>query len=63
VDEAKIFYVRPAEAARMLSISRAKIYMLLRAGALPSRRFGAAIRVPVAAIERMAREDSDEVRD
>ena len=51
-------FVRPSEAARMLSISRSKIYELLRIGEIPSRKFGASLRIPVAALEQMARECS-----
>lgn len=52
----EVLFVRPVEAARMLRLSRSKIYELIRSGEIPSRKFGTSIRVPVAAIEAMARE-------
>jgi excisionase family DNA binding protein len=57
--ESKPLFVRPSEAARLLGISRSKLYMLLRAGTVPSRKIGAAVRVPIEALERMARESAD----
>jgi excisionase family DNA binding protein len=46
--------VRPVEAATMLSVSRSSIYELIASGAVPSVRIGRMIRVPVAAIQRLA---------
>jgi excisionase family DNA binding protein len=49
------------EAARMLSLSRSTVYELIASGALPSVRVGdRMIRVPVAAIRRMAQPATDE---
>jgi excisionase family DNA binding protein len=56
VDDGKILFVRPSEAAKMLSISRSKAYELVASGELPSRKFGSSIRIPVGAIEKMARD-------
>jgi excisionase family DNA binding protein len=53
---AAVLFIRPAEAAKRLSISVRKTYQLLASGELPSRRFGQSLRVPVAAIEKMARD-------
>lgn len=52
----KVMFARVAVAARMLSVSRRKAYELIASGELPSRRFGSSIRVPIAAIEKMAAE-------
>jgi excisionase family DNA binding protein len=50
----KPIFVSPAEAAKLLGMSRSKMYELLRAGVIPSRKFGASIRIPVRSLERMA---------
>lgn len=47
-------FVKPADAARLLQISRAKTYQLISQGAIPSRRIGGSIRVPLAALREMA---------
>jgi len=50
-----VLMVRPVEAAAMLSISRSSVYELIASGALPSVRVGGRmVRIPVAAIHRMA---------
>jgi excisionase family DNA binding protein len=50
-----VLMVRPVEAAVMLSISRSSVYELIASGALPSVRVGGRmVRIPVAAIRRMA---------
>jgi excisionase family DNA binding protein len=51
-------FVRPVEAAAMLSMSRSRLYELLASGAIPSVRFdgGRTIRVPRAALEKLARD-------
>ena len=54
MDDVKAIFVPPAVAAKMLGISRSKIYELLRAGVIPSRKFGVSIRIPVRSLERMA---------
>jgi len=41
------------EAAEMLGMSRNFAYQLVRAGKLPSIRFGKRILIPIAALERM----------
>ncbi len=46
--------VRPVDAAAMLSVSRSSVYELIASGALPSVRVGRMLRVPVAAIRRLA---------
>ncbi len=55
----KVLFMKVSDAARALGISRSKAYELVRAGSLPSRRFGTSIRVPVEALERMAHEASE----
>jgi len=43
--------VRVEEAARLLSLSRSMIYLLLDRGDLPSVRCGTARRIPLAALQ------------
>jgi len=47
-------FARPAEAAQMLRISRSKVYALIAAGTIPSRRIGGSVRVPLDALRKMA---------
>jgi excisionase family DNA binding protein len=55
-----VLMVRPVEAAAMLSISRSSVYELVASGALPSVRIGGRmVRIPVAAIRRMAESATD----
>ena len=54
MDEPKRLLIRPLEAAAMLSVSRSKIYELLAKNLIPSVRVGGLIRVPRAALERLA---------
>lgn len=54
MQEVRVLFVTPAEAAKMLSVSRSKLYVLLRAGEIPHRKIGSAIRIPVAFLEQMA---------
>jgi excisionase family DNA binding protein len=49
-------FLLPVEAARLLRISRSRVYELVRAGELPYRKIGQLIRIPRAAIEKMALE-------
>jgi excisionase family DNA binding protein len=51
--------VRPVEAAAMLSVSRSSIYELIAAGVVPSVRIGRMIRVPVAAIRKLAEQANE----
>jgi excisionase family DNA binding protein len=48
-------FVRPAEAAAMLSMSRTRLYELLASGAIPSVRFdnGRTLRIPLAALKKI----------
>ena len=39
-------WLRPEEAAKVLSLGRAKVYNMIAAGELPSVRIGRSIRVP-----------------
>jgi len=53
--------IRPSQAALMLSVSRSTVYELIASGALPSVKVGdRMIRIPVAAIRRMAQPALDE---
>lgn len=48
-------FLRPVEAARLLSVSRTRIYELLNTGSLPAVRLeGRTWRIPRAAIEKLA---------
>jgi excisionase family DNA binding protein len=50
-------FVRPVEAASLLSVSRSRIYEMLNAGTIPAVRLGGtAWRIPRAAIEKLARD-------
>ena len=49
-DERSIL-LRVEEAARLLSMSRSKVYQLIAAGALPTVRIDASVRIPRAALE------------
>jgi len=46
--------IRPVEAATLLSVSRSSIYELIASGAVPSVRIGRMLRIPVAAIRKLA---------
>jgi excisionase family DNA binding protein len=56
--------LKPAEAAEMIGVSRAKMYELISAGCLPSVRLegGRLIRVPVAALKKIAADAMAEAR-
>jgi excisionase family DNA binding protein len=41
------------EAGRLLGLSRATAYAMCKAGAIPTLRFGRAVRVPKVSLERM----------
>ena len=50
-------FLRPVEAARILSVSRSRIYEMLHTGALPAVRLeGRTWRIPRAALEQLARD-------
>ena len=51
--EPSVLAVPPAEAARMLSLSRPMIYKLIRSGELRSVNIGRTRRVPVSEVERL----------
>lgn len=52
--EAKVY--RMLEAARVLGISRSKVYELAARGEIPVIRIGASVRVPAAALDRWLEE-------
>jgi excisionase family DNA binding protein len=54
MDAVQPLFVTPAEAAKLLRVSRSKAYELLRTGVIPSRKFGSSIRIPLRALEKMA---------
>lgn len=48
-------FLRPVEAARLLNVSRTRVYELLNSGTLPATRLeGRTWRIPRAAIEKIA---------
>jgi excisionase family DNA binding protein len=47
-------FVRPIEAAQMLGISRSKLYEMLAAEQIPSIRMGGVLRIPLAALKKLA---------
>ena len=47
-------FVSPKEAAKLIRVSRSKMYELIRAGTIPSRKFGASIRIPFSSLQAMA---------
>ena len=51
--EASVLAVPPAEAARMLSLSRPMIYKLIQSGELRTVNIGRTRRVPVSELERL----------
>ena len=55
-NESKPLFVRPAEAARLLGVSRSKAYHLVHQGTLHARRIGGSIRIPLSQIELLASE-------
>ena len=46
--------LKPINAAAMLSVGRSKIYEMIYDGTVPSVRIGGMLRVPRAAIEKLA---------
>ena len=48
--------LRPSEAAELVSLSRSKVYELIRDGTIPSVRLGKALRVPARELEAWAAE-------
>jgi excisionase family DNA binding protein len=47
--------LRPAEAADVLAISRAKVYELMACGALPVCRLGGVLRIPLGELTELVR--------
>ena len=56
--------IKPSEAATLLGIGRTKIYQLIRANAIPSRRVGKSIRLPLALLKAWVEtpENSEQLR-
>jgi excisionase family DNA binding protein len=52
--------VRPAEAAKLLSVSRDTVYVLMRSGRLRSVKLGRARLIPISAIEELLSADNQE---
>ena len=51
LDNHEVLAVRIGEAARLLSISRSKMYALIRQGQVPAVKIGDSLRVPIADLE------------
>ena len=56
MENLRSIFVRPIEAAALLSVSKSKLYEMLARGEIPSTRIGGMLRVPRAAIEQLAKE-------
>lgn len=55
--------LRPREAAKLLGVSRSKLYALIAAGTVPAVRLSKRVtRIPLAAIEALAREAVERVQ-
>lgn len=52
--------LRPGEVARVLGLSRVRIYALIRKGAIPAARVGGAVRIPRDAWNRWLAAKADE---
>ena len=52
--------LRAEEAAKLLSLGRTTVFQMMASGELPCVRFGRAVRVPRASVERWVRERSGE---
>jgi excisionase family DNA binding protein len=57
--QSSALFVDVPTAARMLSLGLTTVWSMVRAGQIPSRRFRRAVRIPRAAIERLASEQID----
>ncbi len=54
--------LKPSEAAEVIGVGRTRIYELLRANAIPSRRVGKSIRIAVTALRAWAESQDDAVK-
>jgi excisionase family DNA binding protein len=54
MDKVERLLIKPLDAAAMLSVSRSKIYEMIGQGVIPSVKISGLIRVPRAALERIA---------
>jgi|LSQX01.1.fsa_nt_gb excisionase family DNA binding protein len=52
----RVQLLRPKEVMKKLSISRSKVYQMIRDGELPAIRIGGCVRVPEEALESMLRQ-------
>jgi excisionase family DNA binding protein len=59
--KSEFVFVKPVRAAKLLDMSKSKIYEMIQRKELPAVRLGGCLRVPIAAIEELvARARSDE---
>ncbi len=54
--------LRPIEAADLLAVSRAQVYALIAAGALPSIMIGKRKRIPLDALRRLVEQQKSEAQ-
>jgi len=54
------YLLRPEEAAQMLKISRATLYVLMEQGKIPSVKVGRARRIPTDALRRWLKERTEQ---
>jgi excisionase family DNA binding protein len=55
-DKPRRLFVKPTEAAAMLSVGRSTIYELIASGMVPSKRIGGTLRIPTEALEGFVKE-------
>jgi len=56
MEKVQAVMVRPIDAATMLSVSRSKLYEMIHQGIVPATTIGGVLRIPRAAIDRIAQE-------
>lgn len=54
MENAKSLFVRPVEAAALLGLGKTTVYELIQKKELPAVRLGGALRIPRAALEKLA---------
>jgi excisionase family DNA binding protein len=56
----EVLLIKPAQAAAMLGVGRTKLYSLIQTGEIPVVQLGGAIRIPLAALRKLASSASAE---
>jgi excisionase family DNA binding protein len=54
MEKTKSLFVRPVEAAALLGMGKTTVYELIQKKELPAVRLGGALRIPRAALEKLA---------